>query len=214
MPISALGNTAGGATATNAADSQKSFRDADFMKIMLSEITQQDPFKPQETSKIVENMQKLQELANVKYEKFRDDQKWARDIVGQSVSVQQAVMTDAELKEYTDKGLTPDRGFQSVSGEVESYRVVGESVWIQVGGKHYQIDNVKQIDPPQKDSTYLASLADGLLGRKVQYATEEGTRDEGVVTQVTLREQGAITLTVGGKEVPMNRVVRIGVATP
>jgi len=209
MPISALSGNAGGGAVV---DSQKPFRDADFMKIMLSEITQQDPFKPQETSKIVENMQKLQELANVKYEKFRDDQKWARDIVGETVSVQQTILTDDEMQAYVEKGLTPDRGYQTVSGEVETFRVIGESVWIQVGGKHYQLDNVKQIQPPQHDANYLAGLADGLLGRKVQHTVEgSANREEGVVTAVSLREQGKVTLTVGGKEVSMANVTRIGV---
>ena len=72
-----------------------SLRDADFMKILLSEITNQDPFKPQDSAQIVEGMQKLQELANSRYEKSRDDQRWARDLIGGSVSVQQAQLEGA-----------------------------------------------------------------------------------------------------------------------
>lgn len=213
MPVSPLAGTTVRSQSTNTPETQKSFRDADFMKIMLSEITQQDPFKPQETSTIVENMQKLQQLANSKFEKFRDDQKWARDLVGQSVTVQQSVIGDNEKKSYTDAGLNPDIGYQSVSGTVESFRVVGEAVWVQVGGKHYQIDNVRQIDPPKHDATYLAGISDGLLGRKVQYVSEAdpAKREEGLVTAVSLREQGRITLTIGGKEVPMESITRIGV---
>lgn len=214
MPVSALSGTSGANPSPSPLDTQKSFRDADFMKIMLSEITQQDPFKPQDTSTIVENMQKLQQLANSKYEKFRDDQKWARDLTGRSVTVQQAVLTEAERTAAVETGLNPDVGYQSVSGMVESYRVVGEAVWVQVAGKHYQIDNVKQIDPPQRDATYLAGISEGLLGRKVQYMPDgdPARREEGVVTAVSLREQGRITLTIGGKEVPMESMTRIGVA--
>jgi flagellar hook assembly protein FlgD len=183
------------------------------MKIMLSEITQQDPFKPQDTSTIVENMQKLQQLANSKYEKFRDDQKWARDLAGQSVTVQQAPLSEKEQEAAVNAGLDPAVGYQSVRGVVESYRVVGEAVWVQVEGKHYQIDHVKQIDPPQRDAAYLAGISEGLLGRKVQYVSAENPalREEGVVTGVSLREQGKITLTIGGKEVPMESMTRIGV---
>jgi len=213
MPVSPLAGTTARAQSTNTADTQKSFRDADVMKIMLSEITQQDPFKPQETSAIVENMHKLQQLANSKYEKFRDDQKWARDLVGQSVTVQQTAMSAEEKMSYSAAGLNPDIGYQSVSGAVESFRVLGENIWVQVGGKHYQIDNVRQIDPPKHDATYLAGISDGLLGRKVQYISAEdpAKREEGLVTAVSLREQGKITLSIGGKEVPMESLTRIGI---
>ena len=49
MAISAIG-----AAKSAGVEQQKVFREADFMKIMLSELAQQDPFEPQETSKIVE----------------------------------------------------------------------------------------------------------------------------------------------------------------
>ncbi|HYE06499.1 MAG TPA: flagellar hook capping FlgD N-terminal domain-containing protein, partial [Planctomycetota bacterium] len=117
MAISSIG-AAGAATAV---DQQKVFREADFMKIMLSELSQQDPFEPQETSKIVEGMQKLQDLANSRFEKYRDDQRWAQDLVGKTVTAQQMILTDAEAEELVERGLAPGRGYASVDGKVDAF---------------------------------------------------------------------------------------------
>lgn len=213
MPVNAVGSaSAGNATAANTLDQQKSFRETDFMKIILAEITQQDPFKPQETGKIVDDMQKLQELANSKYEKFRDDQRWARDLIGQPVTVQQMAITKAEADKLRDQGIAADVGYGSKIGEVETYRVVGETVYVSVDGKDYPIDNVKQVQPKQRDGAYLAELSEGMLGRRIQYWGETPTDlAEGVVTAVSLNN-GDISLTVGGKQVPLDHVKRIGLA--
>ncbi len=191
-------------------DSNAAFRDADFMKILLAEITQQDPFKPQETSKIIEGMQKVQELANTRHEKFRDDQRWARDIIGQSVTVQQVQVQGDQLTKLRERGLDPDLGYQSVSAVVERYRVVDETVWIHAGGKDYPIDNVRQIDAPPLGGEQLGSVAAGMLGRIVQFRSPDGmSSQEGLVTAVGLGSGGKIELTVGDQQIPVSQVQRI-----
>jgi len=202
------GPTSGyGATGT---DSQQAFRDADFMKILLAEVTQQDPFKPQETAKIVEGMQKLQELANSRFEKFRDDQRWARDLIGNQITVQQSQHSAVEVQALREKGINPDIGFQSVSGTVERYRIVDETVWIAVGGKDYPIDNVRQIDPPAQDGGVLATTAASMLGHLVRYRDEDGvTLREGLATSVGFGSSGGIDITIDGERVPLSRIDRV-----
>ena len=95
MDISAL--TAPAST-TQADGIQKSFREADFLAVMLTEITNQDPFQPTETAKMVEQMQQLQSLANSNYEKYRADIQWADSLVGKEITVTQVNMTTAEAQ--------------------------------------------------------------------------------------------------------------------
>lgn len=213
MPISPTtpsiaGPSAGyGATGT---DTNQAFREADFMKILLAEVTQQDPFKPQETAKIVEGMQKLQELANSRFEKFRDDQRWARDLIGNQITVQQTQHSTDEVQTLREKGLNPDVGYQSVSGVVERYRIVDETVWLSVGGKDYPIDNVRQIDPPAQDGGILATTASSMLGHLVRYRSEDGaSMQEGLATSVGFGSSGGIEITIGTDRVPLSRIERV-----
>ena len=89
----------GGAAET----SQSAFRNADFLKIMLNELQNQNPLEPQDTGKLVENMQKLQDLANTTYSKFRNDIRWAQDLVGKSVEVQQVQGTPKEGRDLEEQ---------------------------------------------------------------------------------------------------------------
>jgi len=211
MPIAALSTPPGLKGADAAAfDNAKSFRDADFMKIMLSELTQQDPFKPQETSKIVENVQKLQELANTRFSKFRDDLRFAQDVSRKEITIAQASISEPEAQRLAQRGLDLDRGFGQVTGVVESFRVVDEQVFVRIGDKDYNLDNLRQISPDQEDNTHLVELAQGLLGRQVGFPSDDGKQQQGVVTAVRQGENGVL-LTVNGKDVAMERVTRIAI---
>jgi flagellar hook assembly protein FlgD len=202
-------STGGGATPT---DSTQAFRNADFLKIMLAEVTNQNPLEPQETSKLVDNMQKLQELANTTYQKFRGDIDWAQNMIHQTVSVQQSALDPKEEEALKNKGLKPDVGFQQVQGVVTSFRVVDQTVYVTVKDKDYPIDNVKQIVPDTANGGYLASMADQLLGKNVVFKGQNGNAT-GQVTAVMAEADGSLSLEVGGKKVPYDSVIQIGVAT-
>ena len=115
MTTSALNSaltTSSQTSATSAANAQSdAFRNADFLKIMLSELAHQDPMQPQETSKIVENMQKLQELANTQYTKFRADIGWGQQLMGKTVNVQQMMIGESEKQKLINAGVRPDVGY-------------------------------------------------------------------------------------------------------
>ena len=186
------------------------------MKIMLTEVTNQSPMDPQETGKLVENMRQLQELANSTYTKFRDDIRWAQDLEGKSIQVQQRPIDAKQKEALENKGLKPDTGYGAVIGKADGFRVVEQTVYISVGGKDYPVDNIKQIIPQAKDPTQLANMADRLLGRTVVYdtgPTSDGSTPAtaaGVVTAVTYDDDANIQLEVGDTKVPFSRVVQIG----
>ncbi len=206
---SSIQGSSAGVTST-AEGTTKAFRNADFLRIMLTEVTSQNPFDPQETSKLVENMQKLQDLANSTYTKFRADVKWANDLMGQDVRVQQQTIDPKEVQAQKDKGLKPDVGYGQITGKVESFRVVDEAVWVTVKGKDYPIDNLKQIIPKNNDATYLATMADQLLGKTVVYRKADGSTAGGTVGAVKYDQHGDLAVQVGQVAVPYKDVVQIG----
>ncbi len=167
------------------------FRTADFLQVMLSELKQQDPMSPQDTSKIVENMQKLQELANTQFTKFRNDVRWAQDLMGQTVEVQQqGGLDDKAIADLASKGLNPDVGYGNVNGTISSYKVVGEMVYVTVDGHDYPIDNVKKVTPRIRDPDTLTRIADELMGRSVGYRDEDDKSRQGTVTAVGWSRDG------------------------
>jgi DNA-binding XRE family transcriptional regulator len=205
----------GASAAQSAADAQAhAFRNADFLKIMLSELANQDPLQPQETSKIVENMQKLQELANSQYEKFRADVSWAQDLLGKTVNVQQMSINDGEKQRLINQGVRPDVGYNNLDGEVSGFRQIGEIVYVSVGEYDYPVDNIKQVRPQKFDPTYLAGLAKDLLGMNVGYKREDNSQGSGKVSDVAYDKEGEILLNVNGEAVPYRSIMKIGLAQP
>jgi hypothetical protein len=213
MPVSAPASIGSGTSASEkSAALNNSFRDADFMQILLSEITHQDPFKPQDSQQIVEGMQKLQELANSRFEKTRDDQRWARDLVGSSVTVQQAQLQEGEVQSLRERGINPAVGFLTDSGRVESFRIIGETVWLRIDSQDYRIDNVRQIDPPRTDGSALTGMAN-VLGRRVRWdAAGESPSGSGVVTSMSIGDDGQVMLDIGNNRIPLSRVKGISVS--
>jgi hypothetical protein len=211
MNVPSVAGTSGSSTSDQLA-STRAFRQADFLQIMLSEITNQDPLQPAETSKMVENMQSLQELANTSYAKFRNDVRWAQDLVGQQVNVIQLNATEEERVKLTNKGLKPDVGFGNLDGRVEGFRVVEEEVWVSIGGKDYPVDNIKQVRTSAQDPDELARVSSQLLGMRVKFWREQPTdRGEGVVSSVGYDTQGNVVLGVGDEYVRYDRMLAITV---
>lgn len=201
MAISATGSTTSATNSLN--QTMGAFRDANFLQIILSEITNQDPLNPADTSKMVESMRQLQTLANSTYEKFRADVTWGQQLVGQVVNVGQMGITADEAKTYTDAGLKPDVGFGTVDGRIDSFKVVNETVWVSVNGKDYPIDNVKQVHNDVYNTQALADASTRLLGMRVQYAGTDAsgkpTSKSGIVTSVGYDEDGKLSLGIDSK---------------
>jgi hypothetical protein len=208
MDIAAL---TGPSSTVQADGVQKSFREADFLAVMLTEITHQDPFQPTETAKMVEQMQQLQSLANSNFEKYRADIQWADRLVGKDITVTQVDLDPAEAAVLSERGVNADIGFGSVTGTVSTYRTVGEQVWVTIGGKDYPIDNVQGIAPPaQADPGRLAELSAGLLGRTVTYIRADGSGlSEGRVDNLAMTSAGDVVLTVGDQRIVLEQVRQI-----
>ena len=210
MTVSRVSGAA--SSTTDLIASQQAFRQADFLKIMLAEITSQDPLQPTETSKMVENMKSLQELANTTYTKFRNDLRWAQDLFGKTVNATQVAVTEQERAKLVNKGLIPDVGYGNVDGKVEGFRVVDEQVWVTIAGKNYPIDNVKQIRTSTYDPDELSRISSQLMGMRIKYWTDAPTdRAEGVVSSVGYDVDGNVILGVGSDYVRYDHMLAITV---
>jgi flagellar hook assembly protein FlgD len=208
---SAINSASTNNTSSATTDSASAFRNADFLKIMMTEITHQSPLDPSDTGKLVDNVQKLQELANTTFQKFRADITWGQQLVGQTVSVLQQPLTPAEKQSQLDKGLKPDVGFKQIVGKVSSYRIVDQKVYLTVGDKDYPMDNVKQIVPDSQQSQYLANMADQLLGKSVAYLDAKGLPASGKVTSVQYDKDSNLMLEIDKNSVNFNKVTQIGI---
>jgi hypothetical protein len=211
-PLASAASTAASASSAAAATAQaNAFRNADFLKIMLSEITTQDPMQPQDTSKMVEEMQQLQQLSNTQYQAFRDDLKWGQQLIGQTVNVQQQAIDGTAKQTEINAGLNPDVGYGTVTGMVTSFRQSGQSVYVTVNGHDYPIANVGQVLPPKNDPTQLADIAGHLLGTKVSFHRADASdTGSGTVTNLGYDTDGKVVLTVAGEQVPYANVTQIG----
>lgn len=209
--ISALGSTA--SSNTNSKATQQAFKDADFLSIMLTEITNQDPLSPSDTSKMVESMRQLQVLANTASEKFRADVTWAQQVVGTVVNVTQVVATESEKQAYINSGLNPDVGFGNKDIRVEGFIVVDQEVWLSTDdGKNYPIDNIKQIRNDSFDTDALVETSNRLLGMRVGYLSgSDGGRKEGVVSSVGYDTDGKVVLGIDDGYVRYDDIVSITV---
>ncbi|MFW5844666.1 MAG: flagellar hook capping FlgD N-terminal domain-containing protein [Planctomycetota bacterium] len=188
------------------------FRSADFMAIMLSEITHQDPLDPADTNELVKGMQQLQELANTRFEKYRADVGWAQNLMGQTVVVGQSSMSEREYERLVERGLNPDRGFGTTEGTVSHFRTIDETVWVSIGEHDYPIDNVQTVTPPGLDDSRLSAMSDHLLGRNVGFLNDEGGIDRGAVERVSWDPDGNVYVQVNGLLVPFERIRSIGQA--
>lgn len=213
--ISALTSGSSSAAQADPKATQQAFGDADFLSIMLTEITNQDPLAPSDTSKMVESMRQLQVLSNTANEKFRADVSWAQELVGKTVNVTQVVATEKEKQAYYNAGLKPDIGFGNKDIRVQGFTVVGQQVWLKTDGdKDYPIDNIKQIRNDSYDTNALVEASNRLLGMSVSYLSgTDGSRKQGTVASVGYDANGAVVLGIDGGYVRYDDIVAITVPT-
>lgn len=198
--------TATSTTASCTASAYNSLSSEDFISLMLTELTQQDPLEPTKTSDLVVNMREIQTLLTSQQEQQRSDLTWASGLVGQSVTVSQSLLTNDEYDALAADGLSPDIGAGSASGVVSSFKVVDGAVWVTVGGSDYPIGNVTSISPADGQSAALAELGSTLSGRTVSYLDDDGAIQTGVVSSVNLDDDGTYTLTIGDGTVAFSRL--------
>lgn len=196
-------------TATSSSSSSNAysgFTTDEFIQVMLAELLNQDPMEPTKTSDMVVNMREVQSLLTSQQEAQRADLSWASQLVGQTVTVSQSLITTGEYGDLVDLGLNPDVGASSVKGTVTSFTVVDNQVWVQIGDYDYPIANVTSLDTSSATATTLSELGASLNGRTVAYLDDDGVEQSGTVAGVSIADDGTYTMSIGGVDIPFSRL--------
>jgi flagellar basal-body rod modification protein FlgD len=131
---SAIGGATSGISGTKAASGFAELDSAEFMKILLSELSNQDPFKPQDSGALLEQMSSLRNI-----ESQLSLQKQLENLVLQNGLSSAAGMIGKEIE-----GL--DASNDAVAGVVTSVRVEkGKAILELSSGKSLSIERVTSI---------------------------------------------------------------------
>lgn len=195
---------------SSSSDAYSGLTTDEFIKIMLTELVNQDPMEPAKTADMVENLREVQSLLASQQEEQRADLSWAGELVGRTVTVSQSLVTNSEYNALLEDGLNPDVGAGSVTGNVTSFAVVDDQVWIEVDGHDYPIDNVTSLDTASSTASTLTELGASLSGRTVSYEDASGTVRSGTVTSVNLADDGSFTMTIDAVEVAFSSLRSVG----
>jgi flagellar basal-body rod modification protein FlgD len=208
-PTNSTASGAAAASATSAA-----LQNANFMRIMLAEITTQDPTQPEDTSQMVQEMESMQQLANTQAQAYQNNLKFAQQLVGEQVNVQQQQLSATDLANQRAEGLNPSVGNATNSGTVTSYKDISQTVYVTVGGYDYPIGNVSQVMPPSNSPSTLAAAAQAMLGKTVAWtipasAGAPASSASGQVSGVSFDSSGNVQLNVGNAQVPYSAITGI-----
>lgn len=188
MSASSIGGT-GLATATALNENRfAELSSNEFINILVTELKNQDPFEPNDSAQILEQLSSLRNI-----EAFSELQDQLGTVVDQ-MQVAQAGAMIGRLVEGVDS-----RNNQVV-GQVTSVRVVhGKGVLELDTGRSLEMDRITRIMTPAQD----------LIGLLVQGLDDQNNPIEGVVSSVNL-ESGEMTLELtSGRTLSMERVTQI-----
>lgn len=145
MSAGAIGGTSSGAPSAGAFGNLKT---DDFLKVMMSELSRQDPFQPQDSSKLLEQMSNLRNI-----ESQLSLQKSIEGLV-----LNNQVASAGNMIGKLVAGLNDNN--DQVSGLVTSVRVASGKVVLELdSGNRLLMDRVTQIAQPEPNSASAPAAA-------------------------------------------------------
>jgi flagellar basal-body rod modification protein FlgD len=119
-------------TGTNAYDSLDT---SSFIKLLVSELQNQDPMSPMDNSKILDEVSQIKAISsNDKLSKMLE-----------AVQLQQNVGTANNLLGKVISGLTDDS--KNITGAVDKVSIAGSDIKLHIGDQTVSISNVSEIQP-------------------------------------------------------------------
>lgn len=200
--------SAGNASKSTGASAFSSLSSQDFMKVLLTELSNQDPLQPQDSSKLLEQISNIRNI---------ESQLSLQEQLG-SLGTQSGVSSAGQMIGKFVKGL--DDKNEKVEGLVTSIRIEdGKPVLNLSGGKTLKADRVTEVlrTEDQDAVTIQALLGDlqllqtgALIGRKVTGTSDQGADVTGIVTAVRIDGGRARLQLDGGQELPVSKVKSFG----
>ena len=140
MAVSGVGATSSSSNGSSAAghvttDALQSLDVNDFLKLMISELQNQDPLNPMDNSQLLQQISQMREIAAT-----GDMTSTLQAVLlGQNVSSGSALI-GKEVSALTDAGDT-------VTGTVDKVNIAGGDVTLQIGDNSVRLSNVSAILP-------------------------------------------------------------------
>ncbi|MFI8686269.1 flagellar hook assembly protein FlgD [Rossellomorea sp. NPDC077527] len=180
----------------------------DFLKILMTQLQNQDPLNPMQDKDFIAQMatfSSLEQMTNLTQtmEKFVDNQSQTQLIsynqfVGKQVTWHKIVETDSNE--------TPE--IQEGQGLVKGVRFKGDSVeFIMEDGTILTPGNISQVNSEGSQDSSLVS-ASMLIGKKVTWNGEEGERS-GVVQSVSKKDSQIWFQTAEGEKISSDALIKI-----
>jgi flagellar basal-body rod modification protein FlgD len=138
MSTSAISSSSSSSSANSSSstnDALNNVKVEDFLKLLLTELQNQDPMEPTDSNQI------LQQVSQIKA--IQSNQKLSDTL--SSMQLQQNFVTAGSLLQKTITGLTDDG--ESVSGKVDKITFADNAVKVCVGEKTISLGNISEIDP-------------------------------------------------------------------
>ncbi len=183
---------------------------SEFVKILLSELSNQDPLDPQDSKALLEQLSLIRDIES--------SQTLQASV--ESLVLQNGVSSASGLIGQRVTGL--DSSNREVSGVVRSLRVEsGAAVLVLDGGVRLPAERVTAVVPQDTSGDAdlarvvrdLALLQPGaVLGRLAQGLDASGKRIEGVVTAVRVEDDEVVLELDGGQSLPVSSLERISAA--
>jgi flagellar basal-body rod modification protein FlgD len=180
----------------------KALDQQDFLRLLVTQITQQDPLNPKTDTEFIGQMAQFSSLEQARamqadLSNLRTEQQLARAqaLVGQTVEIRTAEGSVVH---------GPVTGFQIEKGQPK----------LLVGGEAYDLSEVISASPaPRTDFSSEFTQASALVGQTVEVETEEGWLLSGPVTGVEIVE-GRPRIQVNGQAFALDRIRHISAPTP
>jgi flagellar basal-body rod modification protein FlgD len=133
--INSTSSTSGASSATKTSDAFEKVDLNDFLKLMVTELQNQDPLNPMDNSQI------LQQISQIKA--IESNQRLSDTLV--SLQLQQGLATGGSLLQKTVTGLTDDG--KTITGLVDSISIDSQGVKVHVGEQSISLKNIAEIQP-------------------------------------------------------------------
>lgn len=178
----------------------------EFIRVMMTELSNQDPFKPQDSSALLEQMSSLRNIES--------QLSLQEDLA--SLVLQNGVASAGGMIGQVVKGLNTSN--QPVQGLVTSLKIENGKPVLQLdGGATLAADRVTEVLnlgdlDVQLVQALLADLnllqSPALIGKLVAGADADGNEIEGIVASVRIENGSAILELDSGQELDMSQVSR------
>ncbi|PFA67879.1 flagellar hook assembly protein FlgD [Bacillus sp. AFS015802] len=180
----------------------------DFLKILMTQLQNQDPLNPMQDKDFIAQMatfSSLEQMTNLTktMEKFVDNQSQS-----QLISYNQFVGKQVTWHKITESDSDAAPEIQEGQGLVKGVRFKGDSVeFIMEDGTILSPGNISQVNTTGSGDSSLVS-ASMLIGKKVTWSGEEG-EVSGVVQSVSKKDSQIWVHTEDGEKVSSDRLMKI-----